>query len=127
MKPEQENESTDELSQLREEKARRRQKKEYELQLMGKCIVWLIYAYVAGLIITTINYILHIKLEKEFQYEGIIEDNCQDLKILKNINDQIFPLLDELTVINYSLSLKVQKVFQNLSSKFGERLSFWNW
>ncbi|CAD8050781.1 unnamed protein product [Paramecium primaurelia] len=98
MKPEQENQFQDELSQLREEKAKRRQKREWEIKIMGKCIVWLIYAYVAGLIITTINYIL---LEKQFQYEGIVEDSCQDLKILKNINDQIFPLLDELTFKKY--------------------------
>ncbi|CAD8153304.1 unnamed protein product [Paramecium octaurelia] len=88
----------DELAQLKIQRAKRRQRKEWELKMMGKCISSLIYAYIAGIIITGLNYLL---LEKSFKYEGIVEDSCQDFKTLKSVNDQIFPLLDELTYKKY--------------------------
>ena len=94
----------DEVAQLKLMRAQRRQKKEWELKMMGKCVHWLIVVYVIGLVTTTLNYLRVLffneaQIDKEFQYEGIVEDSCQDFKTLKEVNDQIFPLLDELTVI----------------------------
>jgi len=43
------------------ERSKRRQRKEWELKMMGKCITWLIYAYAAGIIITGLRYIIVIK------------------------------------------------------------------
>ncbi|CAD8155459.1 unnamed protein product [Paramecium octaurelia] len=91
-------EFVDELTQLKIERSKRRQRKEWELKLMGKCITWLIYAYAAGIVTTGLNYLM---LDKSYKYEGIVEDSCQDFKTLKSVNDQIFPLLDELTYKKY--------------------------
>lgn len=77
-------------------------RKEKELYYFGKAITYLFYLYIFGLLLTIG---LYLNLEKQFNYVGTIEDSCQDLQTLNDINNKIYPLIDELTVIIFKYAL----------------------
>lgn len=77
-------------------RVRRIERKERELHYFRKAIRILFYTYVLAIITFLIFY---SSIEKEFDFKGRVEDNCQNLETIHKVNDQIYPLVEELTVI----------------------------
>lgn len=73
------------------QKNKTRERKFYKLRIFIKFLNW---SFCLGLIVLGYQFMI---LERSFDYSQPVEEGCKDLSTLKQINDQIYPLTDELS------------------------------